>query len=86
MRKCLSYPVFLKAREVTFKILHDICPSNHSVHERFSWDKNSCGFCERDTETVEHVFFQCEPEHDFSTAFKAGFVLKIQCCTLCYIS
>jgi len=55
---------------VTFKILNDIYPSNSFLHERFNWENNSCGFCEKDIETVEHIFFQCEFVNEFWLSFQ----------------
>ncbi len=72
-KRYLSYPIPHKAKEVTFKILNDIYPSNHFLHKRFNWDNNSCGFCERDIETVEHIFFDCEHVIEFwFYLFEAG--------------
>ncbi|KAK2829371.1 hypothetical protein Q7C36_017361 [Tachysurus vachellii] len=35
-KRYLSYPILPKAKEVTFKILNDIYPSNSFLHERFN--------------------------------------------------
>lgn len=67
----LSYPILPKAKEVTFKILNDFYPSIHFLHIRFNWNNNSCGFCEKDIETVEHIFFQCEPVQEFWFLFQS---------------
>ncbi len=50
----LAYPILPKAKEVTF--IHLIT----FLHERCNLENNACGFCEKDIETVEHMFFQCE--------------------------
>ena len=71
-KQYLSYPIPHKAKEVTFKILNDIYSSNHFLHMRFNWDNNSCGFCERDIETVEHIFFECVHIVEFGHLFRAG--------------
>lgn len=55
----LSFPVLHKAKEVTFKIFNDIYPSNNFLHLRFNWENNSCVFCDRHIETMEHIFFEC---------------------------
>lgn len=39
-----------------FKILDDIYTSNDFLYIRFNWNNNSREFCERDIETVEHIF------------------------------
>ena len=39
-KRYLSYPIPHKAKEVTFKILNDIYPSNQFLHVRFNWDNN----------------------------------------------
>lgn len=65
-----TYPVLPKAKEVTFKILKDIYPSNHFLQERFNWENNSCGFCEKDIETVDHMFLKCESVQTFWLEFQ----------------
>ncbi len=66
----LSYPILPKAKEVMFKILNDIYPSNNFLHTKFNLENNSCGFCERDVETAEHLFFQCKIVNDLWLAFQ----------------
>ncbi len=56
---------------MTFKFLNDIYPSNCFLHEIFHWENNSGGFCEKDIETVEHIFFQCEFVHEFWLSFQS---------------
>ena len=75
----MSYPIPHKAKEVVFKILNDIYPSYHFLHIRFNWENNTCGFCERDIETVEHIFFQCEHVLEFGwnwLAFRSWMLTK----------
>lgn len=69
-KRYLDYPVFPKAKEVTFKILNKIYPSNYFLHNRFNWENNSCSFCQTDIETVDHMFFHCTLLQDFWTAFQ----------------
>lgn len=75
-KRYMSYPIPHKAKEVVFKILNDIYPSNHFLHIRFNWENNTCGFCERDIETVEHIFFECEHVLDFWLAFRSWMLTK----------
>ena len=69
-KQFLSFPLPPKAKEVTFKILNYIYPSNHFLHLKFCWENNLCVFCESDIETVEHVFFQLEPIVEFWLSFQ----------------
>ncbi len=69
-KRYLTYPILPKAKEVTFKILNDIYPSNNFLHEIFNWENNSCMFCEKDIETVEDMFFQCELVQNFWLEFQ----------------
>ncbi len=39
-KRYLAYPILPKAKEVTFKIMNDIYPSNNVLHERFNWENN----------------------------------------------
>lgn len=54
----LKFPIPPKAKELHFKILNGIYPSNEFLRLRFGFDANSCVFCE-DIETTEHLFFHC---------------------------
>ena len=56
---------------MAFKILNDIYPSNHFLHERFHWNNFIRGFCERDIETVGHIYFQCESVQEFRVSFQS---------------
>lgn len=48
-----------KVKEVTFKILHNVYPVKKTL-ERFNLDIDySCTFCEQNTETICHLFYQC---------------------------
>lgn len=72
----MSYPVPHKAKEVVFQTINDVYPSNHFLHKRFNWENNTCGFCERDIETVEHIFFECEHVLEFWLAFRSWMLTK----------
>ncbi|KAF3859869.1 hypothetical protein F7725_000124 [Dissostichus mawsoni] len=58
-------------------MFNDIYPSNHFLHVRFNWDNNSCGFCEKDIETVEHMFFRCEPVQECWLMFQSCLQSKV---------
>ena len=47
-----------KIKEVAFKILHLIYPTNHVV-VRFGVVERGCVFCNHETETICHLFFEC---------------------------
>lgn len=75
-KRYLSYPIPHKAKEVAFKILNDIYPSNDFLFKRFNWDNNSCIFCKRDIETVEHIFFDCDFVIDFWLSVRSWLLTK----------
>lgn len=70
-KRYLSYPLLPKAKEVYFKILNEIYPSNNFLHKKFNLDDNSCGFCKEETETTEHLFYYCKHVYEFWTAFQS---------------
>jgi len=55
----ISYPVSPKAKEVHFRILNNVYPSNELLRKRFNIDQNNCSFCNVEIETTEHIFFDC---------------------------
>ncbi len=46
-----------KVKEISFKILHSIYPTNDFLRQKLNFGPNNCGFCEKETETLEHLFF-----------------------------
>lgn len=55
-------PSQFPAKEITFKILNDINPSSY-IKDLIGITTR--GFCGKDIETIEHVFFQCESVQEF---------------------
>lgn len=43
-----NYPILPKTKEVTYKFLNDVCPSNHFLRVKFNWNNNSWFPWERD--------------------------------------
>lgn len=61
----ISYPLPPKVKELNFKILNEIYPTKHFLNIRFNIEMNNCTFCEKDTETLHHLFFDCDVSHAF---------------------
>lgn len=55
----ITYLVSPKTREVHFKILNNIYPSNELLRLRFNVNHNNCCFCDNEIETTDHLFFHC---------------------------
>lgn len=52
-------PIPPKAKEIHYKILSGLYPSSDFIHTRFGYDKDFCCFCNVDTESTDHLFFEC---------------------------
>lgn len=61
----ISFPLPPKAKEINFKILNEIYPTNEYLRLRFNFDMNNCVFCEEEIESLEHLFFYCESVKSF---------------------
>ncbi|XP_013880610.1 uncharacterized protein LOC106529676 [Austrofundulus limnaeus] len=57
--KYLKFPIPPKFKEVHFKMLNNIYPSNEFIKDRFKFDVENCGFCNTNKETTKHLFFEC---------------------------
>ena len=55
----ISLPLPPKIKELNFKILNEIYPTNEFLRLRFNFDLNNCIFCEKEIETLQHLFFHC---------------------------
>ena len=64
-KKYLSFLLPPKAKEVNFKILNEIYPTNEFLRLKFNLDVNNCVFCETNIENLEHVFFFCDMVQPF---------------------
>jgi len=58
-RRYISLPLPPEVKEVNFKILNEIYPTNKLWRLRFNLDVKNCVFCENETESLEHLFFHC---------------------------
>ncbi len=61
----LKFPIPPKTKETHFKIMNDIYPSKDLLRRRFKIEDNLCTFCEKDTETTDHIFFSCNITQTF---------------------
>lgn len=59
----MRFPLPPKYKEIHFKTLHDIYPSNEFIQHRFKIECNNCHICNQ-PETTEHLFFLCQPIND----------------------
>lgn len=66
------YCISNKAKEVHFKVLHNIYPFN-SLISKFVDIGSSCTFCSQDVETVPHLFFTCDASQKFWPDLEASF-------------
>jgi len=53
-----KYCISNKAKEVHFKLLHNIYLTNYFVAKFLDID-TCCSFCKQDTETIPYLFFNC---------------------------
>lgn len=58
--KYLKFPVPPKCKEIHFKTINNICPSNEFINKRFKSAVDNCYICKTNVETMEHLFFECE--------------------------
>jgi len=56
-----------KTRNFHFKFLHRIIATNDFLYKIGISESNECGFCNEDIETLEHLFFRCNPVKTFWT-------------------
>ena len=47
------------SRDVLFKIVHNILPTNSLLFNYNIYNSNRCTFCAREPETLQHLFFEC---------------------------
>lgn len=80
----LSYPVSPKVKEIHFKLLNDIYPSNDFLHNRFNIGINTCTFCHSQIETVEHLFFSCAHTKLFWSTLQNWLACKTFCPALTF--
>lgn len=64
-KKYISLPLSPKVKEVHFKIINEVYPTNEFLRRKFNLDVNACTFCESDIESLDHLFFYCESVHSF---------------------
>uniref|UniRef100_A0A3B5KZJ8 Reverse transcriptase zinc-binding domain-containing protein n=1 Tax=Xiphophorus couchianus TaxID=32473 RepID=A0A3B5KZJ8_9TELE len=70
-------PIQPKAKETHFKILNAIYPSKELLRNGFNIDDNKCSFCERDIETIDHIFYECNQTKTFWNCLERWISLKI---------
>ena len=52
--------LIIELRELNYKILHNGLTLNIKISERM---KMKCVICEKETETIEHIFVECKDVH-----------------------
>lgn len=70
-------PIRNKIREINFKILHNMYPSNESIATFIEIDK-TCSFCKLATETILHLFVKCSKSTIFWKAIANYLTLSTQ--------
>lgn len=55
----IAFPIPPKGKEVQFKILNKIYPTNRLLSDRFKIETGNCVFCETEEEDLDHLFFLC---------------------------
>lgn len=81
-KEYISFLVAPKAKEVQFKILNQIFPSNEFLRLTFNFDVNNCGFSGVDVKNLNHTFFHCHAVHSFCNNFRNWFQSKINLISL----
>ena len=52
--------IYTKLRSFQFKVIHNILYTNEKLHKIGYSDTALCTFCKKETETLLHLFVQCE--------------------------
>lgn len=55
----LNFPSPPKCKEIHFKTVNKIYPSNEFIRNRFKLEVDNCHLCTTNTEITEHLFFAC---------------------------
>ena len=58
-----------KARDLSWRLSHDILPNFSKLFSLSCSDTSKCVFCEQ-VETIDHLFVYCEPVHKLWTKFE----------------
>lgn len=58
--QALHVPPDVKTREFQYKFINDNLVNNYWLHKWKISDTNKCTFCNKETETLNHLFWQCE--------------------------
>lgn len=61
----MKWPIPPKIKEMQFKIINGYYPSAATLQKRFGFEVEPCGFCLKEEETIEHLFFSCRVSKDF---------------------
>ena len=52
--------IYTKLRSFQFKVIHNILYTNEKLHKIGYSDTSSCTFCKKNTQTLLHLFVECE--------------------------
>uniref|UniRef100_A0A8C6WYS4 Reverse transcriptase domain-containing protein n=1 Tax=Neogobius melanostomus TaxID=47308 RepID=A0A8C6WYS4_9GOBI len=81
--KYLSFPIPFKMKEIQFKILNKIYPTNEFIKHRFKIETGKCIFCNTENEDLDHLFYSCNVIQSFWQDFQRWLQSKgIQFATL----
>lgn len=67
-----------KSRIFQYKFLNDILVNNYWLYKWSIKDTDKCSFCQSQTETLEHMFWNCKHTQAFWEQIKIWFVRKTQ--------
>ena len=81
-----------KTKELQYKIIMRYVPTNHLLYKMGKVVSNSCTFCMLETETIEHLFYEChivksfwwEIFNDFNTHISHRFSPSMTLCVLSF--
>lgn len=58
-----TFPIPPKWKEIHFKMVNEIYPSQELINKIFKFEMEKCCFCKSLSESTEHLFFKCEIVH-----------------------
>lgn len=70
----LTIPIDTKTKDFQYRFLHDILVNNYWLKKWHLTENDMCTFCKKESETIIHLFWQCEYSQtfwqDFISAYK----------------
>ena len=68
----------VRLREFQYKLIHRIIGVKDHLFKMRIVNENSCSFCKKNAETIEHLFVECDYSQDFWKQFTTYLKEKIQ--------